>query len=310
MSDLVKVTEKSIAPFITPKQQDFIALIGEDNLKRETSFAIQAVNANDYLSQATPQSVAKAIWNVAITGLSLNPIHKLAYITPRKVGNNLEALLMPSYQGLCKLLTDTGSVKTVYAHPVYKGDDFDIELGERYSLSHKPKFLSKEITHVYAVAILHDGTKQFEVMSAEQISEIRDLSDGYKAFKAGRAKTAIWDSFYDEMCRKTVIKRLTKYLPKTDKWERLNEAIEVDNSIYPATLNQEEKILRLVKTSAYDDSQRSYIEAQVEAGISKVDADKIISDLELNQLNPVTHGGQIGAKEANDAVNQRLLIED
>ena len=41
-----------------------------------------------------------------------------------------------------------------------------------------------------------------------------------------------------------------------------------------------------------------------------MDADKIISDLELNQLNPVTHGGQIGAKEANDAVNQRLLIED
>jgi phage RecT family recombinase len=306
MSNIVLLTEAAVIPLLQPKRQDLIQLIGEDNMKRETSFAIQAVNSNSYLMQATTQSVAKAIWNVAITGLTLNPIHKLAYLVPKRIGDNVEAILTPSYQGLVKLLTDTKSVTMAYAHCVYKGDEFEVILGNEYTLSHKPRFASKEVTHVYAVGLIHDGTKQFEVMSVEQVNEIRDRSDGYKAYQSGKAKSAIWVSDYDEMARKTVLKRLCKYLPKSNEWEKVNTAIEIDNQEYPATMGQEGYITNLLQSSTYDHERRYSIEKQVLAGVSSGEAEKIITDLQNNQLNPVQAGLPYNMTDAKNAVAEKL----
>lgn len=307
MSDnaLQKITENTLLPMLQPKMNDLIALIGEMNLKRETSFALQAVNSNEYLSQATPQSVAKCVWNLAITGLSLNPIHKLAYLTPRRINNQVEAILMPSYQGLVKLITDTGSVKNVYAHPVWAGDEFEVVFGTEYSISHKPKFRgskNEQLTHVYAVAILNDGSKQIEVMSFEEVNAIRERSDGYRAFKSGKAKSAIWETDYAEMARKTVVKRITKYLPKSDKWEALNEAIDLDNSDYPANAGQYGYIESLLSTSHYDERQRKFITDKLSEGITKSEADKIIHDLQLNQLEPIANGNNYGSKDIQNKI--------
>lgn len=302
-TELTRISESNVMPLLNPKKADLIALIGEDNLKRETSFAIQAVNANNYLSQATPQSVAKAIWNVAITGLSLNPALKLSYLTPRKVGQNVEAILMPSYQGLCKLITDTGSVKNIYAYCVFEGDDFEVVLGDTYTLKHVPKYKSKNVTHAYAVGVLQDGSKQFEVMGIEQINAIRDMSDGWKAFKSGKAQSAIWDTWDDEMARKTVIKRLTKYLPKTDNWERVGQAIDVDNSIYPASMQQEEYLHRLIDTSGYDDERKRVYHAQVNSGMTRGEADAMIEQMQLNQVDAIEAGLPYNQGDITEKIN-------
>lgn len=305
MSQLTVLTEGKVLPLLQPRMQDLITLIGEDNLKRETSFAIQAANANSYLSQATPQSVAKAIWNVAITKLTLNPVHRMAYLTPRNVGGSVEAVLMPSYIGMVKLLTDTGSVKNAYAHVVYEGDDFDVQLGTEYTLKHTPRFKSQKVTHVYGIGVLHDDTKQFEVMSADQVNEIRERSDGYKAFKSGKARTAIWESDYGEMARKTVIKRLCKYLPKTSRWDDLNEAIALDNQDYPSTVGQDSYIYSLIQTSTYEHDQRAHIEKRIESGVTSDEAEKIIQDLQNNQLAAID-AGSMSATDAKNAVADKL----
>lgn len=303
--EITRLTETTVLPLLQPKMQDLIKLIGEDNLKRETSFAIQAANANSYLAQASPNSVAKAIWNVAITKLTLNPIHKLAYLTPRRGDNGVEAVLMPSYIGIVKLLTDTGSVKNAYAHPVFEGDEFEVKMGLEYTLVHNPKFKSKKLTHVYAIGVLHDGSKQFEVMGVDQVNEIRERSDGYKAFKSGKAKSAIWETDYDEMARKTVIKRLAKYLPKTDRWEELNQAIAIDNAEYESTIGQDSYIISLTESSTYDHERRNSIVKQVEVGISSLEAEALIADLQANQLAPVDRPNY-SATEAKEQV-QKLI---
>lgn len=301
---LAKLTENKLFELLNPKRQDLIRMIGEDRMKREASFALQAINASDYLGQATPVSVAKCIFNLALTGLSLNPISKLAYITPRRIGNDVEAVLMPSYQGLVKLITDTGSVKTVYAYCVYEGDEFLEVLGTAVEIIHKPKRLSKNITLVYAVAILPDGTKLVEVMDKVDVYDIRERSDSYKAYKAGKVKSAIWVTDEGEMFRKTVIKRITKYVPKTDKWNQVNEAIAIDNDDYPATHNQEDYVLSLVESSTYDQDSRDIIRAKVEDGISHAEAQTIIEDLKNNQLDPVTQGANYSVTEAKEKLNE------
>lgn len=308
-TSLAKISEQGITPLLQPKFNDLVKMIGETQLKKETSFAIQAVNANDYLAKATPQSVAKAIWNIAITGLTLNPIHKLAYITPRSVKGQVEAVLMPSYQGLVKLITDTGSVKNVFAYPVYQGDEFEVRLGTSHTVIHNPKFLSKKLTHVYAVAILHDGSNQIEVMSAEEVNDIRDSSDGYKALKSGRASSAIWETYYTEMARKTVVKRICKYLPKTEKWDALNDAISLDNIEHTATSGQEDYIMSLLNTSSYDHEQRAYIEKRVEAGLTKDEAEKLITDLSNNQLDRISAGLNYSQTDIKNKIDKEVMSE-
>lgn len=74
------------------------------------------------MNGATTTSKLQAVFNVALTGLTLNPTLKLAYLVPRynNASRELEVHLEPSYQGLVKLVTDTGSAKSVSSQVVLK----------------------------------------------------------------------------------------------------------------------------------------------------------------------------------------------
>jgi len=198
MSNIVPQTFETI-------KERFCKVMDEQTFTKEVSFAVQHIGNNKYLADCKQESLMKAVYNIALTGLSLNPIHKLAYLVPRFTGGNKIAVLEASYQGLVKLLTDTGSIQNVYSHLVYKEDEFEVSLGTSSEIIHKPKFKSKEITHVYAVAILNDGSKQFEIMDIGQLHDIRALSESYKAFVAKKVSSCIWVTHEGEMCRKTVI---------------------------------------------------------------------------------------------------------
>lgn len=277
-------------------KSDFVALIDENTFKKEVSFAIQAFNGNSYLNGTTTESKLRAVMNISQTGLTLNPVLKLAYLIPRTINGKRECCLDPSYQGLVKLITDTGSARNVYSHLVYKGDIFEESLGTSVELIHKPKRESKEITNVYAVAVLQDGQKQIEVMTIEQVNEIRDKSESYKAFKNGKNKICIWELHYGEMARKTVIRRLCKYLPKTDQWERLAQANELIDQDYKSSWGQREMASGLLDTSVYDERQRHEISMEIEIMTSSR-ASEIIQDLKNNQLNPVESGVNYGQKD-------------
>jgi recombination protein RecT len=68
------------------------------------------------------------------------------------------------------------------------------------------------MTFVYAVAKLRDGGVQFEVMSRADIEKVKAQS---KAASYGP-----WVSHFDEMAKKTVIRRLFKYLPVSIELQR------------------------------------------------------------------------------------------
>src|SRR5690606_13925450 len=79
----------------------------------------------------------------------------------------------------------------------------------------------------YAKTVFKDGTIVTEVMSIDDVNRIRDRSDAYKAFKAGKIKSTPWSTDPDEMGKKTVFRRLSKWLPaSTDAEERLLQAAE------------------------------------------------------------------------------------
>jgi recombination protein RecT len=300
MSQLARITEKPVFDLLQPKTADIIRFIGQDEFKKEVSFAIQAANANDMLQQASPASVAKAVFNLAITGLSLNPVKKLAYLVPKRINGQWEAVLFPSYQGLVKLITDSGCASKVYAHVVYDGDDFEIEYGSEPRIIHRPKFKSKNITCVYAVAALADGTQQIDAMGKDEIDEIMQRSD------TGKKGVGPWKTDYPEMARKTVIRRIFKYLPKTDRYEKVAEAIALDEQDYPATMGQISFIESLLQTSAIDHDERSRIERSL-SDMSSEEAARMIEFLQDNQLDKIAAGLPYNQSDISEKVSREIM---
>ncbi len=280
----------------------FVNITDKDTFQRECSFALQLFSANAYLDKATTKSKLQAVLNIANTGLSLNPVLGFGYLVPRKnyKTNEIECHFMPGYQGLVKLLTDTGSVTTIYSQLVFKDDTFKVTLGTQPGIEHEPQFKSKDIEKVYAVAVLPDGTKQIELMTIADCHDIREMSESYKAFKKESTKNCVWVSHEGEMCRKSVIKRLYKYLPKSDKSENLTKAIELDNSEYdlPASFELIDYASSLIANSTYDDETKHRFDKELRGEISTSGVNAMIVELKRNQQGIDEHShlsqGEIG----------------
>jgi len=195
----------------------------------ESMFAMQAIMKNDYIygiANSAPDSVRNAVINVASIGLSLNPATAYAYLVPR----DRRICLDISYQGLIKIATDTGSIRWAKAELVYTNDNFMYKgIAVLPEHSFNPFGDRGEFAGVYCVAKTSDGDYLVETMTAEQINEIRNKSEAYKSFAAGKAKQCPWVDFFGEMTKKTCIKRASKTWPKSQRGDRLQSAINILN---------------------------------------------------------------------------------
>jgi recombination protein RecT len=202
--------------------------------KREADWAVQLIAQNEYLQKCDEASIRKAIYSVALTGLSLNPALSLAYLVP--MGG--KCTLFVSYKGMSKIVMDMGGVRNIIAELVFEGDEFEVVKGTTPSITHKPKFKSSKIIAAYSVAFFHDDTFQFEVMTYEQIMAIKARS------QAAKKGFSPWSTDEAEMCRKTVLRRIVKYLPlseTTEKINRFSEAIALENEQTGIDFNKEQK---------------------------------------------------------------------
>lgn len=146
----------------------------------------------------------------------------------RKAGTK-RAQWMPMYQGLLKKVRNSGELASITAEVVYSKDAFDYELGDEPRITHKPALgdRGKPIA-AYAVARLKDGAIYREVMSVEQIERIRAVS------RSGDNENGPWVQWWDEQARKTVLRRLSKYLPQsTDLASYLGGGTEVERELAP-----------------------------------------------------------------------------
>lgn len=230
---------------LDPIKQRFTELVDEKTYTREASFALQTMAANAYLAKSSKASLQMAVLNVAQIGLSLNPALKLAYLVPRRARRGddwvVEAQLMPSYQGLVKLITDAGTVRNIAAHLIWEGDDVDIDMASLSKVSkHRPYVITGKpkgaLRGVYSLATLSDGSMQVETMSAEEVYAIRERSESWKNRKEG--VPTVWATDEGEMFRKTVIRRHFKYLPKSGNFEKIATAVKLDEVDYEISAGQ------------------------------------------------------------------------
>lgn len=210
----------------------------EMKFETEKGFAVQILKNNDYLmtvAQNHPVSLMQAVTNVAAIGLSLNPAEKQAYLIPRSVkgekGYVTKIFLEPSYMGLIKLATDSGSIKWVQAYPVYSGDEF-VFTGAGEKPTHKFNAFAKdrgEFVGVYCVAKTVDGDYLTAIMDSDQVNSIRDRSEAWKNHMQDKTKSAgPWGSDFIEQAKKSVIRQAFKTWPRTNL-HRMAAAVDISN---------------------------------------------------------------------------------
>jgi recombination protein RecT len=183
-----------------------------------------------------PQSLLAACTRAAADGLILDGREAAL-----RVDSNGDVQYMPMFRGLMKLAYNTGEIKSLVIETVQIGDSFNYSPTRDDSpIVHEINLLKPrgEIYAVYALARLKDGGIITEVMTVPDVNRIRDRSDGFKAFKAGRIRSTPWDSDWGEMARKTVFRRLTKHLPSsTERAERLADAADLPDDEYTIEAN-------------------------------------------------------------------------
>lgn len=132
------------------------------------------------------------------------------------------AKYMPMVQGLIHLAYDGGVVKRLICQVVHAADGFGVSPSSTPPFVHNfpedPFAKRGDIRGVYAVAQFHDGSwSDIEVMSVEQVEGVRKRSK--------TADSGPWKTDWSEMARKTAIRRLSKYLPKTGA-EHFHSAVQ------------------------------------------------------------------------------------
>jgi recombination protein RecT len=184
------------------------------------------------LMKCDPATLFGAVIQCSQLGLEPGGTMGHAYLIPfenRRKGVT-EVQFIIGYRGMLDLARRSGQIVSISAREVCENDKFRYCYGIEETIEHIPAEGPRgELTHVYAVARLKDGGVQFEVLTRSQIEEIRNASQGYKtAVKYDRTDTP-WISHFNEMAKKTAIRRLFKYLPVSIEIQRavgLDEAAE------------------------------------------------------------------------------------
>lgn len=195
--------------------------------ERFTRIALSAVSNTPKLAECTPNSFVAALMNAAQLGLEPNTPLGQAYLIPFRNNkkNITECQFQIGYKGLIDLAYRSGDVRTVQAHIVYENDKFEFEYGLEPQLKHIPAKENRgDAVWVYAVFKLVNGGEGFEVMSMEDVrAHARKYS---KAYSSGP-----WQTNFDEMAKKTIIKRVLKYAPMKTEFVRGTVADETVSRI-------------------------------------------------------------------------------
>jgi recombination protein RecT len=207
-SDLRKFISSDIV-----KEQIAKALPSICSSERFIRIAMTAITKTPKLAECTQESFITCLLDLAQLGIEADG--RRAHLLP--YGN--KCTLIIDYKGLVELVKRSGDIVTIHADKVCINDDFVVNMGEieKHVINFKKD--RGEVYAYYCYAKMKDGSKQTEVMTVAEVDAIKKRS---RASGSGP-----WVTDYDEMAKKTVFKRLSKWLPMSP--DIISKVEEIDN---------------------------------------------------------------------------------
>jgi recombination protein RecT len=193
------------------KMDDLLSKIVPDEMcpNRLIRLFYSELAKNPKLNECTTKSICGSIMSCAQLGLEPG-MAGMVYLVPRAG----EMTLMLGYKGMIELSFRSDRVIAIEATCIYEKDEFTIKRGTSPEIEHIPYILGDRGRFIgaYAIVMMKNNYKQFEFISAHEIQHIRTIT---KTFNS-----TAWINYFDEMAKKTVIRRLLKLIPSSIACQR------------------------------------------------------------------------------------------
>ena len=170
---------------------------------RFNRICMTALTVNPALANCDSRSFIGAVLNAAQLGMEPNTPLGQAYLIPYKGRVQFQL----GYKGMIQLARNSGEISMIKAHAVHMNDEFSYELGLNPNIKHIPVAEERgPVVAYYAFYKTKDGDFDFEVATRQE------MEDFGKRYSQSYAKGP-WSTNFDEMAKKTLIKRVLKYAP-------------------------------------------------------------------------------------------------
>ncbi len=220
--------KKTIEALLTgPQFAEQVAKALPKHLKpdRFIRIALNAMTKTPKLMQCTQESLFNCL--LTLSALGLEPDGRRAHLIPfaNKKANSMECTLIVDYKGLAELVLNSGQVSSIHADLICENDDFVYDKG--VVVCHRINFREPrgKAYAVYCIVRNKDGSEKAEVMDCQDIDEIRNNSQGYRYAIANNSPHP-WVTAWPEMAKKTVFRRLSKWVRLSPE---LRDAVEADD---------------------------------------------------------------------------------
>jgi len=185
---------------------------------------LTSIEKNPALAECTEVSLVKAILDASQLRLIPDGVLGEAYIVPY----GKTATLIPGYKGLIQLCLRSNLVKKIGARIVYQNDLFKYEYGMNEACIHIPTEEEPgEIRGAYGTFEMSDGVKGFEFWPYKKLMNHKiKFSKGLDKKDRNGKFTSPWRTNEEAMIVKTVLRSITKILPKSIEDISIVNAIE------------------------------------------------------------------------------------
>ncbi len=213
---------------------------------RLARISLTVIRQTPKLLECTPVSLMAAIMQAAQLGLEPGLLGH-CYIIPYKK----EATFQIGYKGMIDLCRRSGDFQSIYAHEVHENDYFEYCYGLHKDLKHKPAMDERgNVIGYYACYHLKDGGYDFMFMSKSDVEVHRARYS--PAWNKGFSP---WATEFDEMAKKTVIKKLLKYAPVSIEIQKQIAQDETAKEELAPDMSEVPNVIDVEYSTADDDEQ-------------------------------------------------------
>jgi recombination protein RecT len=225
VSDL---TQAAVAAKQNPTMKDLVEaqlpaierqLGGAMNSEAFVRAVLSEITKSPDLMQADPKTLLGGVMLAAQLRLEIGSGLGEFYLTPRKDHGRQICLPIVGFQGMVKLALRSEFVTDISARIVREGDDFtygaNSERGVFFDWTPRDFEEKRPPIGVFAVARMRGGGTTWAYLTREQVEDRRP----------SYWNSTPWKTHPDEMWKKTAVRALAKYLPKSTD---LGRAIEAD----------------------------------------------------------------------------------
>jgi len=248
------------------------AAVGEHAKEAAERFAkmvYTAVAMSPTLQQCSDKSIVKASSISASLNLDIDS-RGLAYLVPYRNKGVMEAQFQIGYMGLIELAFRSGKVKAINAHCIFESEKGVVKISRlngQYAVEHPFSFEkpSGAMVAVYATAQVDGFGAQTIVLRADEVERFRALSKA--------PGSPAWVNHFDAMAKKTAIRQLAKFLPKSilDDFSR-GAALDEQESYADAQVAAQDDINATTGTNLIDAAFETNVEQTPESGGAVMDS--------------------------------------